>query len=154
MYIYHQKKYGFEISIYLYIVGVDLTGSSRWEMTLKKNWRENRYFPDFKWSNHFSDGFIEFYGQKNIYIRKKLDWIHGSLILEGKRSIFLVRGRNWSISTSDVISQWFTPKIRPPWTQTKIFPIYIFFSVEFDKTIRKIIGPLEVGKIAFSRQFF
>ncbi len=46
-----------------------------------ENWWDNHYFYDFKWSNHFSDGFIEFYGQKYVYPPKKLVWVHGGWFL-------------------------------------------------------------------------
>ncbi len=41
----------------------------------------NRYFYDFKWSNHFSDGFIEFYGKKYVYSPNFLVCVHMCVVL-------------------------------------------------------------------------
>ncbi len=48
----------------------------------------NHDFYDFKWPNHFSDGFIEFYGQKYVCLPKNLVWVHGGVVFIGKSRNF------------------------------------------------------------------
>ncbi len=114
-------------------------------MVRKGFWRESRDFPAKKWSNHISDSFIEFYGQKYIYTLKKNIWVHRWWILSGKIMRF------WTHLQYDAL---YKNSLFSPIKSTTDGPIfffqgmYVFLAIEFDKTIRNIIGPLFGGKIA------
>ena len=73
----------------------------------------------------------------------------GCRFIEAKFVGWYIFTRNQPIWDKSQISQKFTPKLRPPMTQTNFFGgIYVFLAIEFDSTIRNLIRLQKSGKIS------
>ncbi len=143
--IFNVNKFGSEISIYLYIVGGRSSPILEWfryDVTLLT---VRNIFYDFTWPDQFFWSFYRVLWPKLHICTKHIGLSPDGSNLVGKYDDF---SGPFTMRYDTKKTMLFSHQIRPLWTQTKQFwGIYVISVIEYDETIRKIIGSLKVVKI-------